>query len=202
MERLSDEDSAARARLKVERVQVPKPSQQPAAAVSAPAHPVASPHPVASARAAAARPVEAAPEEAPAPAPAPAPKPAPTTMLAHRAPAPDNGRIDDLLKGAFTHAESPEEKAEAAPALPELGRDEIVAVMKDVRKEVKAGCKAGVRGVAIVRIEVGAKGNVSAATVEGPFAGKPAGACVEAAVKRVRFPASASTSFRYPFPLR
>jgi hypothetical protein len=88
-------------------------------------------------------------------------------------------------------------------AAPELTRTDILAAMKPLRPRIKECYKQfGQRGLALVHVSVGDKGQVASTKVEGIFAGSPTGACVEAAVKSVRFPESAGMSFRYPFPVR
>jgi hypothetical protein len=58
-----------------------------------------------------------------------------------------------------------------------------------------------VPGVAMVNIVIAKSGRVPMAKVTGTFAGTPSGACVERAVKSVRFPRSDGFSTPYPFQL-
>jgi len=91
----------------------------------------------------------------------------------------------------------------------EPGRDNPIskaAVVKGfnaVRPQV-ADCyrKFQVPGLAMVNVVIARSGGVSQAVVTGKFAGTPTGACVEAAVKAARFPASDGLSAPYPFQLR
>ena len=149
----------------------------------------------------------ATPPEAPAPAPV-APKPAPpppaTELRAHAVSGDTNKSIDDLVAKAYTDAPAapPAPKAHAETPAGQMDSGEIASAMKPVRSQVKSGCPFGERGVVVVRVEVGNQGQVAAATPEGPLAGKPGAACVVAAVMRAKFPASAGSSFRYPFPVK
>ncbi len=117
-------------------------------------------------------------------------------------------KIDDLLASVISSAGGESRAGDSArahePDLPPLARDDIVAVLKQLRPRMKACSQQHQqRGLATVRIEVGKAGEVVAAAVSGPpFAGTPAGECVEAAVKAASFPSSAGMTFQYPFRVR
>jgi hypothetical protein len=154
----------------------------------------------------------------PTPTPAPAPTraapvaaapprpsgPEPTSRPHDVAPETRN-EIDAMLGKAFVKpgvaAAAPEPTAPVASGTaPDT--DEIATAMKPLRAEVKAGCPFGRRGVITVRVEVASDGHVANVTPEGPLAEQPSAACVLDAVRRTRFPASAGSSFRYPFAVK
>ena len=141
-----------------------------------------------------------------APAPKVAAKPAPAAESAPSGvSAGANSELDQLVNTALAGKERRgETHAEDAPeALPGLTRNDILASMKPLRPKIKECYKQfGQRGLAVVQVRVGDGGEVTSSKVEGTFAGSPTGACVEAAVKSVRFPQSAGMSFRYPYPVR
>jgi len=66
-----------------------------------------------------------------------------------------------------------------------------------------AACYAGTQGTAAVKLTVAPSGQVSRASVSGPFAGTAVAACVEAAVRGASFPAweGGPQSFNYSFLL-
>ena len=65
------------------------------------------------------------------------------------------------------------------------------------------GCYKGTQGMAMVRLTVSPSGKVTKASVSGAFAGKPEGACVQAAVKSATFPPwdGGPQSFSYSYML-
>lgn len=78
----------------------------------------------------------------------------------------------------------------------------IVRTMNRVQPEVHS-CyeRLKIAGLAMVRLMVDVAGKVTWASVAGPFAGTPTGACVEKAVKKASFPPSSGGGFVYPFRL-
>ncbi len=64
-------------------------------------------------------------------------------------------------------------------------------------------CYKGTQGTAKFKVAISPSGTVSGVTMKGDFAGKPEGACVEAAVKSASFPAwdGAPKSFEYSYLL-
>ncbi len=86
---------------------------------------------------------------------------------------------------------------EAAP----LGRDDIKAGMSTVKGRV-AQCNDQYKtpGMVEVKIAISGDGQVTSAQVTGKFAGTPAGACVEKAVKSAKFRKSGTPmTVKYPF---
>ena len=86
-----------------------------------------------------------------------------------------------------------------------LRRAEVVAALAPARQAAQRCFETfGVAGVAPVRIAVRADGGVEQAAADGLFAGTPTGACLERAVRAIRFPATQRprTRIRYPFVLR
>jgi hypothetical protein len=59
-----------------------------------------------------------------------------------------------------------------------------------------------VPGLVMVKVTIGKKGKVDAATATGKFAGTPSGGCVEQAVRTASFPPSDGLTTEYPFNLR
>lgn len=159
-----------------------------------------------------AKPRRARPTAAPAPteeaetppvAPPVAAEAADEKPLKHLVSTAGNEQLDDLVKIALEGTETRGDERAAEEALPPLTRDEIKAAMKEIRPRIKDCYRQfGKKGMARVRVEVGDGGEVASTTVEGTFANTPTSACVESAVKEVRFPASAGMTFRYPFPVR
>jgi hypothetical protein len=131
--------------------------------------------------------------------PPPAPKPAP--------PREHERQLDELIDGALTGkatggGEHPA-KAKEVEALPQLSRDEIQSAMKSIRPRIKDCYRQfGEKGLAMVRVELGAGGLVKTAAVSGVLANSQTGACVEAAVKTAHFPSSEGLNFSYPFYVR
>jgi hypothetical protein len=115
-----------------------------------------------------------------------------------------NSELDQLVKKALDGKEKRgETRAEEPVAQPGLTRNDIMASMKPLRPRIKECYRQfGEKGMALVQVQVGDKGQVASAKVAGTFAGTPTGSCVEAAVKSVRFPQSAGMNFQYPFPVR
>jgi hypothetical protein len=168
-------------------------------------------------------PGNAAPATPPEPAPAPRaeppadPPPAPKAAAAEPPPAPkppppavsrgNEKQINELVKGALegteTRGQQQQQQQQQVEALPSLTRDEILASMKVLRPRIKDCYRQfGEKGMAWVRVAVGAGGVVKSATVTGTFAKSPTGSCVESAVKTVHFPSSEGLNFDYPFSVR
>jgi len=91
----------------------------------------------------------------------------------------------------------------AAVQSPDLPPSAIVRAMNRVQPEVD-GCHdhLKVSGIAMVRVVIDVDGKVTSAGVAGRFAGTPAGACVEEAVKKAVFPPSSGGAIVYPFRLQ
>jgi hypothetical protein len=113
----------------------------------------------------------------------------------------DKGRKVDGFVCGLPHRH--ERARTPAPTGNPLSNMAIVAGFNAIRSQV-GGCFAlyQVPGLAMVNVTIGKSGRVSKAYVTGKFAGTPTGACVEAAVKAARFPASDGLSAPYPFQLR
>jgi hypothetical protein len=146
------------------------------------------------------------PPAAAAPPPPPeATRPASETLKPHEVPKETGKSIDALVAKAFVPAEPKAEPSAPEPAATGGGTpnpEEIGNVMRDVRNDVKTGCRFGERGTLTVRVEVGAGGRVDNVTPEGPLADRAAAACVAKTVQKLRFPASAGSTFRFPFAVK
>jgi predicted Zn finger-like uncharacterized protein len=158
-------------------------------------------------------------EMAAAPSSAPErPSAPPTTSARAEAAKPNVGsgdKLDDLLNAALgskkpaprrDDEEAPARRerpsAPAAAALQPLEKSDIVKAMAPVNGRVK-DCynQYKVPGTAMVSLKLARGGKVSDASVSGKFAGTPTGACVEAAAKSARFPATDAQTIQYPFAL-
>jgi predicted Zn finger-like uncharacterized protein len=133
---------------------------------------------------------------------------------------PAKGSLDDLLEGALSGKKTrprpsnndddspgPSRKSsgggEPAASAGPLAKSAVVAGMNGIKGKI-TDCynQFKVPGMAMVNVVIGKNGKVSSATVIGKFAGTPAGACVEKAVKSASFPPSEGLSTPYPFQLR
>jgi len=84
-----------------------------------------------------------------------------------------------------------------------ISKTALIRGINQVRPRVAACYQTyKVPGTALVNIVIAKSGRVSSARVSGKFAGTPTGACVEAAVKTARFPASDGFSTPFPFQLK
>jgi hypothetical protein len=100
-------------------------------------------------------------------------------------------------------SEADEPVAQPAPAanLPEqLTRSEVQKGLEDVRS-VLASCAAGEHGTTYANVTISGAGRVSYSTIEGAFAGSPAGSCMARALRTSDFPkfSGAPLKVRYPF---
>ncbi|HEU0029454.1 MAG TPA: hypothetical protein VFQ53_02390 [Kofleriaceae bacterium] len=97
----------------------------------------------------------------------------------------DEPDFDQLLKEAGVQ----DKKTETKPKLEKtsLSGGDFKAGMNAVRAKAQA-CYAGTQGTATVKLTIAPSGQVTKATVSGPFAGTPVASCVEAAVKSATFP--------------
>ncbi|MBI2895425.1 MAG: hypothetical protein HYY06_17855 [Deltaproteobacteria bacterium] len=156
--------------------------------------------------------------EAPAPAP-PAAAAGPQASGAEQAPAPaqntkrSTADLDELISGSLggSGGPAPGQPAEAtrsnAPpegALPQPNRQQIQRGMGRVAGAVRA-CAGGQSGMAMMRVTFVSDGSVSSATMAGgPFAGTPAAACMENAVRSARVPAftNPNVTISYPFVIQ
>jgi len=100
------------------------------------------------------------------------------------------------------------ERARCKPApLPSstLTRQQIQDAMRTARPKIQA-CydRHQVAGTAFAAIEVVPSGAVASAQIRGMFTGTPTAACIEEAVRGIRFPSFRGQrfSFTYPFTLR
>jgi hypothetical protein len=91
--------------------------------------------------------------------------------------------LDQLLGESGSAKPAP---VKAKLARTSLSSDDIKRGMAAVERKAHA-CFAGTQGLAPVRLTVAPSGRVTKATVTGMFAGSPAGACVERAVRAARF---------------
>lgn len=107
--------------------------------------------------------------------------------------------FDALLKEAGV-----EEKKEAKPKLEKksLTGEDFKKGMGGIASKAQ-GCYKGTQGTAMVKLTVAPSGKVTKVSVGGAFAGKPEGACVEAAVKSASFPPwdGGPQSFSYSYML-
>jgi len=110
---------------------------------------------------------------------------------------------DDHDQGGCGGIYSLEDEPGYAPPLGRLPRSEIIAGLDAVKPLIHACYEMyRVSGTAMVNVRGALDGSVRAANVKGRFAGTPTGACVEAAVKTARFPASLGFALSYPLQLR
>lgn len=155
----------------------------------------------------------AAPEPAPVPEAAdPAPDRAKAPPPAVEKPGKDAGKyVPNVVEEPKANAKPKEEPKKADPGDPDfdkllqeagyqakkddqpklerksLSGDDIKKGMNGVGGKV-AACYAGTQGTASVKLTVAPSGQIQKVTVSGVFAGTPAGACVEAAVRGATFP--------------
>jgi hypothetical protein len=103
-------------------------------------------------------------------------------------------------------ADADEEETEvaAAPAkstLPEQPtRESVQKGIESVRSQL-AACAGGTHGMMYANVAIAGSGRVSYTTVEGAFAGTPAGSCMARTLRSATFPQFTASSFkvRYPF---
>ena len=107
--------------------------------------------------------------------------------------------FNDLLKQAGV---KDPEKAKPKLEKKSLSGSDFKAGMNSIASKASA-CYAGTQGTASVKLTVAPSGQVTKATVSGPFAGTAVAACVEAAVRGASFPAweGGPQSFGYSFLL-
>jgi hypothetical protein len=143
---------------------------------------------------------------------APAPTtPAPTTPAPTKRATAD---LDALISGSLGSATGPapgqptaapaQPAAPAQDALPQPNRQQITRAMGRVSGAVRA-CANGQTGMAMMRVTFVSDGSVSNVTTSGgPFAGTPAAACMENAVRSARVPAftNPNVSINYPFVIQ
>jgi hypothetical protein len=105
------------------------------------------------------------------------------------APATKTKSGDDSFDALLKEAGVPEKK-EVKPVLDkkELSAGDFKTGMAAIQSKASA-CYKGTQGMAAVKLVVAPSGKVTRVTVSGPFADKPEGACVTAAVKSATFPA-------------
>jgi hypothetical protein len=92
--------------------------------------------------------------------------------------------------------------ATGRPDRTSLSGDDIERAMTSVAGQVRA-CFAGTRRSAPLRLTVAPSGRIARVTVTGPFAGTPAGTCLERAVRTATFPpwSGAPQSFDFSYLL-
>jgi len=91
------------------------------------------------------------------------------------------------------------------PVYAELSKEQILAVLKPAVEEAKACFDTfNVEGDAKVKITIGADGSVIGEEQTGDFVGSDTGKCIDAAIKKAKFPKSkkAKTTISYPINLR
>jgi hypothetical protein len=136
---------------------------------------------------------------------------APTTALvvappAAEVPAPALPAVDKTARRVGFICGLPHHRERTPAPLPvgnALSKAAVVVGFNALRPQI-AECFARyqVPGLAMANVVIAKSGKVSKAAVTGKFAGTPTGACVEAAVKTARFPASDGFVTPYPFQLR
>jgi hypothetical protein len=86
------------------------------------------------------------------------------------------------------------------PDGPPPSRDDVERALAAVAGKARA-CAGGTPGTVSLRLTVAPSGRIAQVTVTGPFAGTPAGACVERAVRTATFPPwdGAPQSFDYSY---
>jgi hypothetical protein len=119
------------------------------------------------------------------------------------APAPGAGKLSSVWSGSSAAPAAP---APGTGGLPEtLTRSDIQSGMRKIASKVQ-GCYDRFRapGSAFVTITIAPAGVVSAVQIKGVFAGKPTGACLEAAARLAVFPRfkGQPVTITYPFILR
>ncbi|MBN2717871.1 MAG: zinc-ribbon domain-containing protein [Deltaproteobacteria bacterium] len=104
--------------------------------------------------------------------------------------------LDDLLGGGGSAA-----KKKPAATADKLSRQQVMSGMGAVAGSVQR-CGAGKTGTFKIKAKIEPNGRVSQAQAVGQFAGTPAGTCAANAVKRARFPQSASPlNVTFPFKI-
>jgi hypothetical protein len=91
------------------------------------------------------------------------------------------------------------------PVYAELSKEQILAVLKPAVEEAKACFDTyGKAGDAKVKITIGSDGSVIGQDQSGDFVGSDTGKCIDAAIKKAKFPKSkkAKTTISYPLTLR
>jgi hypothetical protein len=91
------------------------------------------------------------------------------------------------------------------PIYDELSKDQILASLRPAVDEAKACFDTyGVAGDAKVKITIGADGSILAEEQKGDFVGTDTGKCIDAAIKKAKFPKSKKpkTTISYPVTLR
>jgi len=108
--------------------------------------------------------------------------------------------FDDLLKEAGV--KDPNKAKKPVLDKKSLSGADFKAGMNGIAGKA-AACYAGTQGTAAVKLTVAPSGQVTKASVSGPFAGTAVAACVEAAVRGASFPAweGGPQSFNYSFLL-
>jgi len=87
-----------------------------------------------------------------------------------------------------------------SPHGPGLTSAEILTAMKKVEPEVRACARpVDIGKFVIVRVRIGTDGSVTTAVATGRFGGTPVGACVEEAMKMIRFRENPGMELPYPF---
>ena len=124
----------------------------------------------------------------------------PKGAVGKEAPKDGEPNFDDLLKEAGVKDGQKVKK----PVLDKksLSGSDFKAGMNSIAGKA-AACYAGTQGTAAVKLTVAPSGQVTKASVSGPFAGTAVAACVEAAVRGASFPAweGGPQSFNYSFLL-
>lgn len=106
--------------------------------------------------------------------------------------------FDELLKEAG--ADKQQKVVKPHLAKKELTADDFKAGMDAVTARAQA-CYKGTQGLANLTIVIAPSGHVANVIVKGPFAGKPEGQCVSAAVRGATFPPWDGGPQRFVFPI-
>jgi hypothetical protein len=117
----------------------------------------------------------------------------------------DKGRTDTKTCGDSVQATKGTDTTPSEPVYAELSKEQILAVLKPAVEDAKA-CfdQYNVAGDAKVKITIGADGSVVGQDQTGDFVGTDTGKCIDAAIKKAKFPKSKKpkTTISYPITLR
>ncbi len=110
----------------------------------------------------------------------------------------------DALLGGLSNKGGTSKPASTAPVDPtlpaQLGRNDVLKVMKPFNSRVKGCNKNNETGKVTVTVLIQGSGDVSEASVAAPFAGTPLGNCVSDAAKKLKFPKFTGSPMRINMP--
>jgi hypothetical protein len=122
--------------------------------------------------------------------------------------------LDRLLDNAFegkkksggdksaARGEPAEEKSGTSKEIPVAPTRADVTEAMSVLLPAIRGCAHGLSGLATANVVVLNDGKVASVKISGsPFAGSPAGQCIEGVIQKARFPRFSQSSFRVQYPL-